>query len=247
MSDPGPIWGPGRLIKSTIERVAAMGVPASRAMNALDGPTWTTLGFLAAVFGCVLWLVVAKLRQPTGDVKKLDLDWENVGMSWRDLISENPRIGIALNQIEAACDFFRAKREKAKRDAELVLIATYLANGLIMVIGVAVNFDNWAKLGIVSTALAALVAGLAAWDAHYRNRDLWIERTIILSRFEKLHRQTRYRLAQNEDPNTVADDAMRHVELLLDEDMKDWSAMRDSKPDSDRKEWSPNCDRKNGQ
>ena len=107
------------------------------ASTASDASWWTTISFLAVLSAGVMWILFGKLRPPAETETQLDLPWETIGMSWIDLIHQNPGIEIALKQIEGACDFFRTKRLKAKRDAELVLIATYIANGAVMVIGVA--------------------------------------------------------------------------------------------------------------
>jgi hypothetical protein len=153
-------------------------------------------------------------------------------------------IEIAFEEIKKAHTFFETSRMGAKNKAEDVLVYTMFANAGIAIIGVLVTFDGWSRWGIVSTALAALAGGLAAWDSEYRYRDLWIERTIAVGKVQQLMRDTQYKFAtatDSKNQNQIADDAMRQLDVILEEDLRDWFALRGEsdaeKPDG--KEPSP--------
>jgi hypothetical protein len=138
-------------------------------------------------------------------------------------------IDVAIASLKHAAGFFAKRREIAKGKAERVVITIALANGLIAVIGVAVTIaEEWSILGILSTALAALITGLTAWDTHYRHRELWTEKTVHLSQVQELLRDTQYRIARGkEQPDDIADDAMNRLRSILQQEMRDWMALRE--------------------
>ncbi|MFV1356210.1 SLATT domain-containing protein [Mycolicibacterium fortuitum] len=144
-------------------------------------------------------------------------------------------IDIALGELRKVGEFFERRRSEAKYKAENVLVATRVANGSIAVIGVLVTFEGWSRWGLVSTALAALVAGIAEWDAHYRHRELWIQRTIILSKLQNLLRDAQFQLARGiRHPDDIADGVMARLAQILDEDLRNWTAMRGDTEDPEK-------------
>ncbi|MCG7593727.1 SLATT domain-containing protein [Mycobacterium sp. PSTR-4-N] len=194
----------------------------------VNASTWTSVGLLIAIGITVLILIAIRLWRHLDHTENLDIDFAAI------MQGSDARMVIVQQQIDKACEFFRLKRLRAKRASEGVVLGTLLANGIIGVIGVVVTFSDWSNLGIVSTALAGLVSGITTWEAHSRNRDLWVERTVIMSRFESLRRETYYRLAAGDDPDKVADHAMQQIEELLGKDMTEWASLRDLKPDKEK-------------
>lgn len=114
---------------------------------------WLVVAVLAAVMGVV---VAAVVKRNIGKHVR-----SGSGLSVGDYAAGTAPIDIALGELSSACAFFEKRRSQAKCKAENVLLATRIANGCIAVIGVLVTFDGWSRWGIVSTALAALVAGIA--------------------------------------------------------------------------------------
>ncbi|MGE2835453.1 hypothetical protein [Mycobacterium sp. SMC-4] len=165
-----------------------------------------------------------------------------IGLSVGEYPSGTAAIDIALGELAIATRFFEKRRNQAKYKAENVLVGTRTANGLIAVIGVLVTFEGWSRWGIVSTALAALVAGIAEWDAHYRHRELWIQRTVVLSKLQNLLRNSRFRLARGDDPDGLAAEILVSLSAILDEDLSNWTTMRgdtEDPPQSPEKDVPP--------
>jgi len=191
---------------------------------------WLVVVVLAVV---VVVVVAAVVKRNTGKGAR-----SGSGLSVGDYAAGTAPIDIALGELSNACTFFEKRRSQAKYKAENVLLATRIANGCIAVIGVLVTFEGWSRWGIVSTALAALVAGIAEWDAHYRHRELWIQRTVVLSKLQYLLRDARYQMARgSKDANEVADDVMAELGRMLDEDLRNWTSMRgdtDDPPQQDK-------------
>lgn len=122
-------------------------------------------------------------------------------------------------------EFTRARHVVKRRSGHVVLISA-TATALIAVLGAATPITGWTWLGIATAALAGLVTVVERWDAHFRHRDLWIQRTIILAQLQRLKRDVELSLATNQASDDIAKDAMARLNDILAEDVQSWGALR---------------------
>jgi len=102
-------------------------------------------------------------------------------------------------------EYARARRVVKRRSSRAVVISS-LATGGIAVLGVA--SAAWASpvFGLASTSLAGVIGVIAAWDSHFAHRDLWIQRSLVLSEIQELKRNVELEGAD-------VDDSESHEEL----------------------------------
>lgn len=98
--------------------------------------------------------------------------------------------------------------------------------GLISVTGVAIAIWDVNWLGLVSTSLAALIGVVTAWDSHFRLHDLWIQRSVMLSKIMELRRKVEIQQASGADGDELAAWAIAELNATLVEDRVSWSQMR---------------------
>jgi hypothetical protein len=115
-----------------------------------------------------------------------------------------------------------------------VVILTAIANGLIAVIGTAIAIVKAPWLALATTGLAAAIGALMAWDEHFRHRDLWTQRTVILGRLQALQRTTEFRRSAGEQRDLIARDCLQELNRVLDDDLTTWIGMRRSHPPEQR-------------
>jgi hypothetical protein len=123
---------------------------------------------------------------------------------------------------------FAKARRTVKRRASGVLIAAGVGNTVVVVIGgVVTTWSALSWMGILSSGLAAGVAALLAWDNHFKHRDLWIQRSVILHRIQEIRRTSDVdlRLA-SPDRQQIALKTIDALNDVLREDIKSWSDMR---------------------
>ena len=79
----------------------------------------------------------------------------------------------------------------------------------------------------MSTVLAGAVAVVAAWDGHFRHRDLWVQRSLILQQLEQALRDAEINKRRS---GAVADElaveAMSTLDRVLKEDIDSWASIR---------------------
>jgi len=122
-------------------------------------------------------------------------------------------------------DFGRARLVVKSRSSNVV-VAVASANAAIAVFGALTAVSGLAALGVASTAFAGFVGIVTAWDSHFRHRELWVQRTLILSDVQALRRTMEMRRAGGENPDSLADEGMARLNAILEADMASWSEVR---------------------
>ena len=112
---------------------------------------------------------------------------------------------------------FVNRRRAVKRRAWIAVVATATFNAGIAVVGAVVTLTRWSRLGIVSTVLAGAVAVVAAWDGHFRHRDLWVQRSLILQQLEQALRDAEINKRRS---GAVADELAVEAMSTLDRVLK---------------------------
>jgi len=107
-------------------------------------------------------------------------------------------IGVFQHYLSWAEEEFTRARHVVKRRSGHVVLISAAATALIAVLGAATPITGWTWLGIATAALAGVVTVVERWDAHFRHRDLWIQRTIIVAELQRLKRDVELSLATNQ-------------------------------------------------
>ncbi len=124
-----------------------------------------------------------------------------------------------------ASDFSRA-RDVVKRRANWVVVLGATVTGTIALVGTVIALAKAPWLGLVSTGLAGLVGVLAAWDGLFRHRDLWVQRSWVVSQLQELQREIDFREALRDEPDIIGRDCMTQLNEILHNDMVTWSELR---------------------
>jgi hypothetical protein len=126
---------------------------------------------------------------------------------------------------------FARTRDVVKRHANQVVILTAIANGVIAVIGawIAIGGSSW--LGLGSTAIAASIGVLAAWNGLFHHSDLWLQRSRALNRIQRVKREAEFARAAGRDRTTIGDKMLAALNEVLVENIEAWTALRVSKPE----------------
>lgn len=136
----------------------------------------------------------------------------------------------AFEVVENYLSFYQEEYERArgiaKRDAMLFVILAASANGAIAVLGAAVAVTHMSWLGLVSTGVAGLAGVLAAWDGLFRNRELWVQKIMMLSQVLAIRRNAELRRAMGDDRDVIAQECMLRLGKMLDEDLVTWTELR---------------------
>jgi hypothetical protein len=139
-------------------------------------------------------------------------------------------LAISLHYLAFYRDEYQRSRVVVKTRAKRVVVWTSVANGLIAVVGTAVAVFQAPWLGLLSTGLAASIGVITAWDGLYRHRELWVQRSVILGQLQALLRTTELRQAEGQDRNVLADEAMTHLNAVLEDDLEAWASLRRTQP-----------------
>lgn len=144
-----------------------------------------------------------------------------------DLTNKTEALDIALTYLNYYRSEYADRRRSVKKRAWIAVVATATFNSGIAVVGAVVTFKGWSGLGLVSTVLAGAVAVVAAWDGHFRHRDLWVQRSLILQQLEQALRDTEIKKRSGKHVwNELALEAMSTLDRILKEDIDSWASIR---------------------
>lgn len=139
-------------------------------------------------------------------------------------------LDISLHYLGFYRDEFERTRVVVKTRARRVVVWTAAANGLIAVLGTAVAVFSAPWLGLFSTALAASIGVMSAWDGLYRHREMWVQRSVILGQLQAMLRTVELRRAQGADRDLLAAQTMAHLNEILADDLEAWTSLRRTQP-----------------
>lgn len=123
---------------------------------------------------------------------------------------------------------YKRRRRRDKRKAFALQMSTVVLSASITVLlGLRVAGTVGQRLSDVALILGALATVLAAMEAFFHHRDLWVLRTATLRRLESLDRRVSYyEVGLGDDAASVAD--MEHYFAQLDGILaQDFSGWRD--------------------
>jgi hypothetical protein len=135
---------------------------------------------------------------------------------------------VALHYLTHYQGEYARARNVAKRRASKVVLWTAAANGAIALLGAATAVSGAAWLGLASTTLAGGIGVLAAWDALFKHRELWVQRSLILGQLQAVMRTAELRRAAGMDRDVLAADCLGQLNAILAEEAAGWADLRRS-------------------
>lgn len=131
---------------------------------------------------------------------------------------------------------YRRRRKRDKRKAFVLQMATVTLSATITVLlGLRTAGTAQQRLADIALALGAIITVLAAAEAFFTHRGLWILRTYTVRRLETLARHLDYQLSrlsgQPLEP-TVLDRYATELNDILNEDYSRWQQLRATTPET---------------
>jgi hypothetical protein len=145
-------------------------------------------------------------------------------------VTASERIAFLRAEMDRQRQQFVRRRRRDKRKAFVLQMATVtLSAAITVLLGLRVGTGTQRVLANVALTLGALVALLAAMEAFFNHRGLWVSRTVTLRRFEELRRRIDYRLAELSDHEvepTAVDRLLTELNEILADDQRAWMQLR---------------------
>jgi Protein of unknown function (DUF4231) len=140
------------------------------------------------------------------------------------------RMAFLRAELDRQQQRFTRRRRRDKRKAFALQMATVVLSATITVLlGLRLDAGLQRALANIALVLGALVTVLAAMEAFFNHRGLWVTRTITVRRLEELRRQADYRLAglaDGEVEAAVVDGLLARLNQIVAADHKAWLRLR---------------------
>jgi ABC-type multidrug transport system fused ATPase/permease subunit len=144
------------------------------------------------------------------------------------------RVGFLRAELDRQHQQYVRRRRRDKRKSFALQMATVALSATITVLlGLRVAAGLQRTLANLALVLGALVTVLAAMEAFFNHRGLWVSRTVTVRRLEELRRQADYQLAglaDGEVQPAVVDGLLARLEQILAEDQQAWLRLRSTEP-----------------
>jgi hypothetical protein len=139
-------------------------------------------------------------------------------------------------ELDQQLSTYRRRRKRDKRKAFVLQMATVTLSATITVLlGLRTTGAAQQWLADIALALGAIITVLAAAEAFFTHRGLWILRTHTVRRLETLARHLDYQLSQLSgqplEP-TVVDRYATELDDILNEDYTRWQQLRATTPET---------------
>jgi hypothetical protein len=146
------------------------------------------------------------------------------------------RVAFLRAELDRQLQLFGSMRGRDKGKAFRLQMATVALSATITVLlGLRVGARVQPVLANVALALGALVTVLAAYEAFYNHRGLWVSRTVTMHRLYELRREVNYRLAGLADGEVqpeVVDELVAQLNQIVADDHRAWMRLRSIEADS---------------
>jgi len=151
-------------------------------------------------------------------------------------------LGYVQDAIDTQLRLASKRRNRDKRKALGLQTSTVVLSATISVLlGLKVSAPIESILANVALGLGALVTVLAAVDAFFDHRALWVGRTITMAHLEALRRQLEYEKASTAGP--LSSERLSFfftaLETVVKDDRAAWLELRISGPDLGRRSSNP--------
>lgn len=141
------------------------------------------------------------------------------------------QLGFVRNEVERQLALYRRRRRRDKRKAFTLQMATVCLSATITVLlGLRTAGDVRTWLLNIALVLGALVTVLAAAEAFFTHRRLWVLRTTTVRRLEGLARRLGFLAAGPESNSDQAalDRCLAELNRILSDDQKAWLHLRET-------------------
>jgi Protein of unknown function (DUF4231) len=140
------------------------------------------------------------------------------------------RVAFLRAELDRQQQRFTRRRRRDKRKSFALQMATVALSATITVLlGLRVEAGLQRTLANVALVLGALVTVLAAMEAFFNHRGLWVSRSVTVRRLEELRRRTDYRLAglaDGEVQPAVVDELLARLDQIVADDQRAWLRLR---------------------
>jgi hypothetical protein len=151
-----------------------------------------------------------------------------------DVNDEQRRVSFLLGELDRQERRFAHRRRRDKRKAFALQMSTVVFSASITVLlGLQVGPRTQSTFKNIALVLGALVTVLAAMEAFFNHRGLWIGRTVTVRRLEDLRRHLEYRLAGLDGTRLepkLADSFLAKLDEIIAEDQRAWMRLRAEGP-----------------
>jgi Protein of unknown function (DUF4231) len=155
-----------------------------------------------------------------------------------DVTDEQGQVSFLLGELDRQERRFAHRRRRDKRKAFALQVSTVVFSATITVLlGLQVGSRTQSTFKNIALALGALVTVLAAMEAFFNHRGLWIGRTVTVRRLEDLRRHLEYRLAGLDGTQLepkLADSFLAELDEIIAEDQRTWMRLRSEGPSATR-------------
>jgi hypothetical protein len=131
--------------------------------------------------------------------------------------------GLAIHYFGFYEKDYARTRNVVKNHLRTYVIGSAAGNGVIALTGAAIAVWKKPWLGLVSSALAGIVGVLAAWEGLGQHREMWRQRTVVLSELQEAKRSAELALATGNDRREVGTVAMEQLNSILSKDRETWA------------------------
>jgi ABC-type multidrug transport system fused ATPase/permease subunit len=145
-------------------------------------------------------------------------------------VNVQERVGFLRAELDRQQQRFARRRRRDKRKSFALQMATVALSATITVLlGLRVAAGLQRTMANLALGLGALVTVLAAMEAIFNHRGLWVARTVTVRRLEELRRQADYQLAglaDGEVDPAVVDGLLARLEQIIADDQQAWLRLR---------------------
>lgn len=140
------------------------------------------------------------------------------------------RITFLTSELDRQHLRFVRRRRRDKRKAFALQMATVTLSATITVLlGLRVAGTAQQVFANIALVLGALVTVLAAMEAFFDHRGLWVGRTVTVRRLENLQRQTAYQLSGGSESGmtlSLLDELLAELDEIMEDDQRAWLRLR---------------------
>lgn len=139
-------------------------------------------------------------------------------------------------EVDRQLTLFGRRRRRDKRKAFALQMATVTLSATVTVLlGLRTSDPTRTLLLNIALALGALITVLAAAEAFFTHRRLWVLRTATVRRLETLSRHVDFHAAGTDGPVDVSvlTASLAELDAIIADDQKAWQHMHESPPAAD--------------
>ncbi|MGW4561011.1 SLATT domain-containing protein [Streptomyces sp. NPDC004561] len=138
------------------------------------------------------------------------------------------------DEVDRQLEAFARRRKRDKRKAFGLQLATVTLSATVTVLlGLRTSEETRTRMLNIALVLGALITVLAAAEAFFSHRRLWVLRTATVRRLEALSRHVDFRaaVAAGQPVDTAATTAyLDELDAIISDDQKSWQHLRQEPP-----------------